>query len=453
MGSVLYDYLHDRLLFDVSLIRARFASVSDDALWKELHEYREFCLSHADDLRAEIQGGQGKLRLFGGHSFQSERRLRQAALYVDTVVLPDPLFELSRQRSDQARTLDRFLNMPQREKLDRTALTRAAAFMVRTTPLVAVDYIKFFPSSYYSEPPVQLPLRGPEATFRLSLPEELRRVYEDSTVIRSLERTELGWRIGDQLERGRGISIQFDHEGHFYGYHLFENIITEVDEVTREFQARLTLPDTPPDEQQFRLWVDQSVDRAVEQDLRAITTDLAIAAACDSMYVTDSAFSGRVLDARFGAMRDVVSDTASQVLNLELPILEDVGIDDIMRIRADDGEAFASFRREVEKQFAALRLERDPDQLRTRLQNVVHELTVAQVEQARQKIASLQKQLFVHGVVGIAGLAGTIVTSGWSLAATALALASGAKDFADYQAKKHENPGYFLWRVMGGKRR
>jgi hypothetical protein len=88
--------------------------------------------------------------------------------------------------------------MPQREKLDRTAFTKGAAFMVRATPLVAVVYIKFFPSSYYFEPPVQLPLRGPEATFRLSLPEELKRVYEDSTVIRSLQRTELGWRVGDQ---------------------------------------------------------------------------------------------------------------------------------------------------------------------------------------------------------------------------------------------------------------
>jgi hypothetical protein len=325
--------------------------------------------------------------------------------------------------------------------------------MVRAAPLVAVDYIKFFPSSYYFEPPVQLPIRGPEATFLLSLPEELRRVYEDSTVIRSLERTESGWRVREQLERGRGISIQFDCEGHFYGYHLFEQIVTEFDDARREFQAKLTLPDTPPDEQQFRLWVKQSVDRAVEQDLRAITTDLAIAAACDSMYVTDSAFSGKVLDARFGPERDVASDTASQVLNLELPILEDVGIDDIMRVRANDGEAFAAFRRELERQFAALRFERDPDQLRIRLQNVVHELTVGQVEQARQKIASIQKQLFVHGAVGVAGLAGTIVTSGWSLAATVLALASGAKDFADYQAKKHENPGYFLWRVMGEQRK
>jgi hypothetical protein len=152
-------------------------------------------------------------------------------------------------------------------------------------------------------------------------------------------------------------------------------------------------------------------------------------------------------------VRDVISDTATQVLNLELPILEGVGIDDIMRIRIDDGEAFASFRREMERQFLALRLERDPDQLRTRLQNVVHEITVGQVEQARQKVAGLQKQFFIHGAVGIAGLAGTVVTSGLSLAATVLALANGAKDFADYQAKKHENPGYFLWRVVGEKRK
>ena len=36
------------------------------------------------------------------------------------------------------------------------------------------------------------------------------------------------------------------------------------------------------------LWV-ISVDRAVEDDLRAISTDVAIDASCDSMYVADSA--------------------------------------------------------------------------------------------------------------------------------------------------------------------
>ena len=452
MGSILYEYLNDRLLLDASLIRDRFASVPDADLWRELQLYREFCLGRAGDLLAEIRAGEGKLRLFGGHAFQSDRRLRQAALYLDAVVLPDPLFELSRIPSEHARAMAQFLKMPQRDDLDRERIAKAAAFMLWARPLVAVDYIKFFPTTYYFEPPVHLPLRSSEATFRKSLPEDVRRVYDDSAVVRSLERTESGWRVKDKLEICRGVSINFDRAGQSYFYNLAEPVITKLDEETRYVQFRMTLPDTPPDEQEFGVWVNQSVDRAVEHDLRAISTDVAIVASCDSMYVTDSAFTARVLDARFGATGDVSSDTATQVLNLELPILEGVEIDDIMRIRADDGEAFTAFRRSMDKEFAALRLERDPERLRIRLQNAVHELTVGQVEEARQKIASLHKKLLIQSTVAVAGLAGTVITSGWSLAATLLALASGARDFAEYQAQRQQHPGYFLWRVLRERR-
>lgn len=452
MGSILYDYLNDRLLLDASLIRDRFASVPDAELWQELQLYREFCLGRAGDLLAEIRAGEGKLRLFGGHTFQSDRRLRQAALYLDTVVLPDPLFELSRIPSEHASAMAQFLKMPQRDDLDRERIAKAATFMLRARPLVAVDYVKFFPTTYYFEPPVQLPLRSSEATFRQSLPEDVRRVYDDAAVVRSLEQTEAGWRVKDTLDRCRGISINFDRSGHSYFYNLAEPVITKLDEETRYVQFRMTLPDTPPDEQEFGVWVKQSVDRAVEHDLRAISTDIAIAASCDSMYVTDSAFTARVLDARFVATGDVTSDTATRVLNLELPILEDVEIDDIIRIRTDDGEAFAAFRRSMEKEFAALRLEQDPERLRIRLQNAIHELTIGRVEEARQKIASLQKKLFIQGTVAVAGLAGTVITSGWSVAATVLALVNGAKDFAEYQAQKHGHPGYFLWRVLQDRR-
>ena len=45
------------------------------------------------------------------------------------------------------------------------------------------------------------------------------------------------------------------------------------------------------------------------------------------------------------------------------------------------------------------------------------------------------------------GLAGSIVTSGFSLAATALAIGKGYKDYVDYKEKVKENPAYLLWEV------
>jgi hypothetical protein len=263
-----------------------------------------------------------------------------------------------------------------------------------------------------------------------------------------LERSDDGWRQSDTLHPSRGIIIDFDDDGrHSYGYHLLDTTAKIVDEEARLVQFASTLPDTPPDPQQFGVWVEQSVDRAVEADLTRLGTEVAVASACGSMYVTDSAFAARLLDARFGTSSDLTTDVASQVMKLELPVLQGLSLDDIMRVRANEGDAFATFRRELERQLAPLRLEQDPERLRIRLQNLVHELSVSQVAEARAKIFSLQRKLFVDAAVGVAGLIGTLFSSGYSLAATAVALANGARDVAEYRARRRENPGYFLWKA------
>ncbi len=66
MGSKIYDYLTESMLFDDSLIRDEFKNVEEHELKTELRHYREFCLTNMPALEQEVLGNDSNLKLFSG---------------------------------------------------------------------------------------------------------------------------------------------------------------------------------------------------------------------------------------------------------------------------------------------------------------------------------------------------------------------------------------------------
>src|SRR5260370_20691681 len=67
MGSRTFDFLSESFLFDESLIRERFSNIPDIEIVAELKRYRQFCLSVAPEIEAEIfTSPTSNLRLFSG---------------------------------------------------------------------------------------------------------------------------------------------------------------------------------------------------------------------------------------------------------------------------------------------------------------------------------------------------------------------------------------------------
>ena len=138
-------------------------------------------------------------------------------------------------------------------------------------------------------------------------------------------------------------------------------------------------------------------------------------------------------------------------MNLELPFLDNVNIDKLMAIRTHEAELFTNFRLELEKQLRELRTVSDPQEIKLRQENIVHEFGTVQVHKINQKLDSLKRKGIADGVLLLGGLAGTVQTAGWSLIASALAAASGYKNYRDYKDKLVENPSYLLWKVLKNK--
>jgi hypothetical protein len=110
MGSILYDFLNESPLLDPSMIDEMYSLISENDLRSELDRYRSHCIAHFNDLLAEIGGEQMSLRLFAGKPFRRIDSLKQAAFYLDAVVLPDPLFPHTQLLSKLGEVISQYLN-------------------------------------------------------------------------------------------------------------------------------------------------------------------------------------------------------------------------------------------------------------------------------------------------------------------------------------------------------
>jgi len=95
---------------------------------------------------------------------------------------------------------------------------------------------------------------------------------------------------------------------------------------------------------------------------------------------------------------------------------------------------------------------KDPNELKIKAENAVHELSQVQIHQINKKVNELKSKLRADVVVIVGGLAASIQTAGWSLVASALAAAHGYKTVKEYQSQLRQNPAFFLWKVLKSSR-
>ncbi|MGK3981497.1 hypothetical protein WME99_00560 [Sorangium sp. So ce136] len=452
MGSILYDFLTESMLFDEERIQSRFADIPDAELRRELARYREHCLANLDELRRELADEAQALRVFSGPGRISKDDLARGALYLDTYVLDDPLFALTHEPSEMAQTMVRAIGVKGSE-LDRGKLCDALQFMRSVTPMVVADYVKFLPVSRIYEPPDEVHVNYSENYFSDVLPKSVLDFFHEHARVRSIARADVGWVVLSKLEPSRGISINFGdyRSDKAWIYHLQEMEVLHTDEATRQVRVALHIPETPPDENYFKAWVYQSINQAARDAHNSLLSEVAMAAGCNAMYLARSDFAFQMLEQLGTHRRGIAEFTAGSILNIDLPALENVDLADLMRVRSVDGEAFKHFRYALERGFRELRLEDDPDKLRIKRDNLVHELTDLRIREIDSQIRSLKKSALADLSVTLAVLGGAFFTSGSAgvatLLATAVAAFRGYKTVEDYRRQVKTNPAFFLWKA------
>jgi hypothetical protein len=449
MSHILYDFLANSLFFDQASLDNDFADESDERIEKELIDYRSYVIDHLDELMVEINQRPSELNVFTSETYTPIDLLKQTALYLNQYVVADPLFRHTKLETASEQAVSNHLGF--KAGLSKGEIRKSAQYLKSITPMVAGNFVKVFPVSYHFEPPKLLPLKIPVENNRNLLPKDLLAFFQKHTKVSPMEQLNSGgWAVldGKELVPGRAINIEFEGTRYQNGfiYFLYESKILSVNEEERTFIQTQYLPPYPPSQAHFDVWIEQSVNSAARNYFDQSFNQVYLAEQMGAKYISDNFFKNELLGQTLEFKNDIKSDTITQMLNLDLPFLENVNVDKLMQVRENDADTFTNFRVELEKQFRELRLTKDEKDLKLKTENMFHELNDVQGQKINQRMGHIRKQMLINAGLAIGGLAASVTTGGLSLAGVAAAAAKGLKDYNDYALFVKENPGYFLWK-------
>lgn len=447
MLNYAYDFLNESILFDQKLFKKKYHGIPDTRLEQELIRYREYCVNILPKIRNSFRTNKDTLSCIMTGNMSDITHLKQAALYLEEAIVPDPIFQLTDFRSSPTEAMLSFMGIESSPKIDRVKLTEAIIKIIELRPLVTGGYVKLYPVSFELEQEEKIPLFYSDINFENCLPPDILEKYRLNADVRSVQNDNGRMLVMRDLYPCRNISIHFKgmETGFTMGYMLNPAVFEPTDK-KNEFSIIQKKSSLPPSKEDFEIWVSQSINQTAKNHFINLNKRMALCDYLDSMFITEHQFESNLLKMNLGSA-DIKSNTLNCMFQMDIPFLEKVSSTDLMSIRNDNGESFQSFRLELEKGLRTARYESDPNRVRAIIDDTKHELFEVQMSQIEPQIKYLKKTHLADASIAIAGLGLSVVTGGFSLLATGMALAHGYKSYNDYQSKVTANPSHFLWQV------
>ena len=239
--------------------------------------------------------------------------------------------------------------------------------------------------------------------------------------------------------------MDFEDYGRPFLYFLFAGKFESHADDPNRFTVSQWMPDSPPPEEEFEAWVQQSVNQAGGDVLRHLQVDLVHAAHSRSMFLTESAFLADLLRVRSGPT--LSEDVARFALQLDLPVLAGISVEDLMRVRNEYGEAFHAFRLTLQRHLRELRTLQDASVIEKKLQNLQHELEEVQVADVEKEARRIQREVRKSLVIGAVSVGAAVSTTGWTLTGLVPAAAAAYRASTGYRDRVKEHPAFFLWKL------
>lgn len=450
MANTAFDFLTESFLFDERYIEDNFRMVSEQELSSELQKYREHIQENYIDIVDEIQNkSELNVTIESAGELPNEQLLKQLALYMDRVVISDPIFEFTPTKSGMHIPMSKLMGVNPNSEVDRIRLARSAKYMKRTTPLVVTQFAKYVPISLIHEPPKELPILYSSDNFSSELSEDLYTFFHENAKVSNVIIKDgiMRYKENDRLSLGTTIAIDFDREhirkGHIYQF--MASKIHNLDEKTGRFEIMQYIPDSIS-HNDFENWVTNSINRAAITEFRTTLNEAILAKKLKCMYMAKSQFTSDLLSQTI-AKSSVNSDLANLSMKLDLPILNEISVEDLVSIRTDSGEAFYNFRIQLNSKLLSLRGLTDKDELQRKIENISYEMNQIQVNEVKKEYRKIVKSFGVDAVVLTGSLVTSFFTGGLTLIGAAGALAKGGSDYIKYLNGVKENNGYFLWKL------
>jgi hypothetical protein len=457
MGTVIFDFLVDSFLFKKNLIQTRYANIPDKDILNELLSYRQFCIENLGNVQQEIKENDS-LRIFSGMEMPTIALLKQSAFYVGQYIIDDPIFKLTYPRRDVDRAVNEFLKVEIQE-IDRDSLSNAAFYMKNLAPMVMANYVKFLPVSYLFEPTEGIPILTSDCGFSDSLPEPLIDFFTQNAIIESVDivgSSRTSRRINLSAPKPcREIMIQFkNHVNTAYGYVLSKTLSFKESDIDGQYKWGMYIPNDPPSLELFEAWVNQSFYLSSKKLYQKVLQKNIFATELGAYYLSESQFIFDLLSQHFPLKETNIKQSTTNILmSLDnLPFLEEIDISTLMSVRMDYGDEFQNFRLNLEKHLKELRLIKNPDELKIKVDNALHEIYEVQVSQINNSLRQIKRNaLITDSIILLGSLIGAFQTGDGSIPAAAVAVAAavrGLKPFVEYENQIRQNPTFFMWKAL-----
>lgn len=255
------------------------------------------------------------------------------------------------------------------------------------------------------------------------------------------------YKESDKLSLGTTIAIDFDREHIRKGriYQFMTSKIRNFDEKTGRCEIMQYIPDSIS-HKEFENWVINSINRAAIAEFRTTLNEAILAKKLKCMYMAKSQFTSELLSKTI-AKSSVNSDLANLSMKFELPVLNEISLEDLVNIRTDSGEAFYNFRTELNSKLLNIRGVTNKDELQREIENISYEMNQIQVDEVKKEYRKIMKSFGVDATMFTGSLVTSFFTGGLTLIGAAGALAKGGVDYIKYLNEVKENNGYFLWKL------
>lgn len=453
MSRILFDYLLDSPL--LAEAHDEYARLSEKELAGELAKYRDYVISHLDEVRREAQRPADELSAYFGVTANTSEgasppdTIRRAALYFDSMVVDDPLFKHTAPSVPYEQDFAKFFGYAAGRTLDRRGVATAAQHVLAVQPFVGADLLKLAPIGLAHEPPTVLGVSYSDTLFAERVPDTLREWFHERSSIKPLIKVEQGWAFSTtevQLEPTRGIVVLFHGHAQATVFHL-SAIKAEQTSDPSIMTFRQWIPNDPPGEREFNAWVTQSINQSAGHLYQVAASDFVNATATNTMLMTDSELISDLLTVDPASAEAAARDVAQYAMQFDLPFFTDLSAEDIVRVRQDSGQSFENYRYALEQGLRDLRHITDGAEVARRFADLRHEFTAGQIPAVERAVQSARKGLMTGAAVGIASLVTAVPSGGTSLAAMLLAGAVAIRGGLDYSHKVREHPAYFLWQL------
>ena len=449
MSRLSIDFLENSFLFLNKNTANMYADYSDAAVVVELQRYKSFIDANLKNAIDEIDKSRNHINVvidtFG--LLPDANRYKQMALYMNQVVIPDPIYELSSKSIEKNDTISSFMGMLDKGEINRNNLIAAVNYVKGIAALIKAGFAILLPITRIHERGDDIPIVKSESLFSELLPPNLLEIYKSSARVHNIKRTnnKMVVDVEGPLTTGTTICINFDgtfgNNGMVYQY---TNVKLVEDDGKGKCVLRFTIPDSI-EEKAFNTWVEQSINQAAARHFRAREAELLLAREMGCMYLTDSTLTAEALRCVVDNNDD--GERTSAAISLDLPVIESLTAEDIIEIRNNYGDAFENFRNDLNLKLSKLNDIDDNTIFLKTVQQIENEIINTTIQDLEKEKRKLSKMLHWDAAATVGTLVASYYTGGLTTVGSVAALANGIKDFGKYRVEVKEHNGFFMWKL------